>query len=84
MEGKLPDLGILRLEVQKCIVLFSAPSNFPNCQFLWKTKMPKFGTKNAIFAYFGGRIKKKLLSYLKSAPSNLFNCKFLRRTAIRK
>ena len=46
--------------------------------------MPKFGTKNAIFAYFGGRIKKKLLSYLKSAPSNLFNCKFLRRTAIRK
>ena len=30
-----------------------------------ETKMPKFGTKNAI----------KLLSYLKSAPSNVSICK---------
>ena len=35
------------------------------------TKMPKFGTKSALFGYFWAGIWKKLLSYLKSAPSNL-------------
>ena len=33
--------------------------------------MPKFGTKNILFWYFGLEFN-KLLSYLKSAPSNLY------------
>ena len=44
-------------------------------KFLEIIKMPKFGTKNHLLAYFWATICKKLLSYLKSAPSNLFNCK---------
>ena len=57
--------------------LKSAPSNLSNCKILHKKKkkLPKFGTKNALFGHFRVRILKKLLSYLKSAPSNLSNCK---------
>ena len=32
--------------------LKSAPSNFANCKFCEKTKIPKFGTKNALFENF--------------------------------
>ena len=55
--------------------LKSAPSNLYICKFCEETKMPKFGTKNALFGYFLGWKFKLLLSYLKSAPSNLSNCK---------
>ena len=41
--------------------------NVKYCEIM---KMPKFGTKSALFRYFWVRILKKLLSYLKSAPSN--------------
>ena len=43
--------------------------------------MLKFGTKNALFGFFGGdqNFQKKLFSCLKSAPSNLSNCKILRK-----
>ena len=57
--------------------LKSAPPNFSHCKILKKkTKMLKFGTKNALFEYFWpkmlylgilGRILTKLLSYLKSS-----------------
>ena len=36
--------------------LKSAPSNLSNCKFFEETKMPKFGTKNAIFGYFWPRM----------------------------
>ena len=49
-------------------------------KFCEESKMPKFGTKNALFEYFWARIKKKLLSYLKSAPSNESICKISRKT----
>ena len=42
-----------------------------NVKYPGKTKMPKFGNKNALFGYFWAGIFKNLLSYLKSAPSNL-------------
>ena len=35
-----------------------APSNFSNCKVLLKTKMPKFGPKNALFGYFWDKIIK--------------------------
>ena len=41
--------------------------------------MPTFGSKNALFKYFGLAFEKKLLSYLKSAPSNLSHCKILQK-----
>ena len=45
-----------------------------------KTKISKFGAKNAWFRYFwAGTWMKTILSYLKSAPSNLSNCKILRK-----
>ena len=37
-------------------------------KFCIETKMPKFGTKNALFGHSWAWISKKLLSYLKSAP----------------
>ena len=51
----MPDLGIIRLEYEnnKLSCLKSAPSNFSHCKILRKkTKMLKFGTKNALFEYF--------------------------------
>ena len=39
--------------------------------------MPKLCTKKALYGYFLGRIKKKLLLYLKSTPSNLHIYKIL-------
>ena len=60
-----------------------ALSNLSNCKISPK-KMPKFGTKNALFGYFWARMPylgilaleflKKLLSFLKLAPGNLSNC----------
>ena len=44
-------------------------------KFSGTTKRPKNGTKNALLGYFGARILKKLLFYLKSAASNLTKCK---------
>ena len=42
-----------RLVFKKLLLyLKSAPSNLPNCKFCQKTKMFKFGTKNALFGYF--------------------------------
>ena len=38
--------------------LKSAPSNLSICKIWQKTKMPKFGTKNALFGYFWARILK--------------------------
>ena len=36
----------------------SVPSNLSNDKIFWKRKMPKLGTKNAVFGFFGGRILK--------------------------
>ena len=47
-------------------------------------KMPKSGTKNALYEYFWARILKKLLSYLKSAPTNVSICKISRKMKIPK
>ena len=38
--------------------LKSPSSNLSNCRISWKKKMPKFGTKNALFRYFSGRTLK--------------------------
>ena len=36
-----------------------APSNLSSCNFREKTKMPKFGTKNALFGYFWAKTLKR-------------------------
>ena len=63
----------------------SAPSNLPNYK-IWakKAKMPKVGTKNALFGYFWARILNKLLPYFESAPSNLLIARFLQKTEMAK
>ena len=56
--SKICNLGIFGLESEKNILSYlkSAPSNLSKCKILWKTKMPKFGTKNALFGYFYARV----------------------------
>ena len=39
-----------------CHILNERPQNFQNVKFCEKTKMLKFGTKNALFGYFGAEI----------------------------
>ena len=66
-----------------CHIWNQHPRIFLIAKLCEKTKMPKFGTRNALFGYFWSnmpflgyfwtRILKKLLSYLQSAPSNLSN-----------
>ena len=80
LEAKMSYLGIFGKKNQKTIVyLKSAPSNLSICKSRKRIKMPKDGTKNALFGHFRARIFKKLLSYFKSATSNLFICKILRK-----
>ena len=66
-------LGILGLEFKDNIVIFEiSVLEFALLGKICKIiKMAKFRTKNALLGYFGARIFKKLLSYLKSASSNL-------------
>ena len=54
------DLRILRFEFEHIIVIFEISTlEFIQLQnFEKKTKMPKFGTKNALFGYFLARIRK--------------------------
>ena len=47
-------------------------------------RIPKFGTKNALYGYFWARIVKKLLSYLKSTPQVCLFAKFNEKTIIPK
>ena len=47
-------LGIFGLEFQKAIVIFEIST----LEFRVKEKMPKFGTKNALFGYVWDRILK--------------------------
>ena len=67
----MPYLGIFGHEFKKKLLSYlkSAPSNVSICKISQKKqKMPKCGTKSALFGYFWSRILEKLLSYLKSAP----------------
>ena len=49
----MPYLGSFGLEFQKAMLyLKSIHSNLPNCKILEIRKMPKLGTKNALFGYF--------------------------------
>ena len=56
----MPYLGIFRLEFENNIVIFEISTlkfaQVQNCEK--KTKLPKFGTKNALFRYFWARIFK--------------------------
>ena len=63
----MPYLGIFGLEFKKnyCHIWNQHLGISVIAKLCEETKMPKFGTKNAI----------KLLSYLKSAPSNVSICK---------
>ena len=68
-------LGIFGLEYKKkAIVIFMAyvitNMTYVIYKFHVKTKIVKYGTKPALFGYFG-----KQFSYMKSAPSNLPDCK---------
>ena len=57
------DLGIFRLEFQKAVVIFEI-SILRICviaKFYVKTKMPKLGTKNALFVCFWAIISKKTI-----------------------
>ena len=69
----MPYLGFLGKNfIKRLSYLKLPPLNLSNCKILRKTKIPKFGTKNALFEYFwAGIFFKRLLSYLKSAPSSL-------------
>ena len=64
---------------QFCHIWYQHPRIFLLAKFCEKTKMPKFGTKNALFClmYFWARILEKKISYLKSAPLSFSNCKIL-------
>ena len=55
----MPDLGILGLEFSNTIVIFEIRTlEFLIAKFREKMKIPKFGTKNALFGYFWARIIK--------------------------
>ena len=62
-------LGIFGQNFNKAIVIFEIkhPQIYLFAKSHEKTKMPKFGTKNALFGYFWATILKELLPYLKSA-----------------
>ena len=76
-----------RISKDYCHICNQLPRICVIAQFLRKTRMSEFGTKNALFGYFFiknalfenflARILKKFFSYLKLAPSNLPNCKIL-------
>ena len=70
-----PKFGYFCARIFKKLLQYlkSALSNLSNWKFFEKTKMSKFGTKNALFGFFLSQNFIKL-SYLKSAPSNLSNC----------
>ena len=54
-----------------------APSNLSNWKILWKkTKMPKFGTKNALFGYFWATILKNYCLIWSQHPRNGLFAKF--------
>ena len=55
--------------------LKSVPSNVYNANFRAKMKLFKFGTKDALFAYFLAGLFKKLLSNVKSTPSRFSKTK---------
>ena len=48
--------------------LKSTPSNLSNCKILVKTKMSKFGTKNALFGYFWLEFEKNIVIFEISSP----------------
>ena len=53
--SKMPYLGIFGLEFEKNIVIFEISKHariYRITKFCQITKMPKFGTKNALFGYF--------------------------------
>ena len=52
-------LGIFVLEFEKDIVILELPPIGLIAKFCKKTKMPKFGSKNALFGYFWARILKR-------------------------
>ena len=59
----MPYLDVLGSNFEKLMsYLKSAPSNLSHCKFdakvRKKIKLPKFGTKNALFGYFWARILK--------------------------
>ena len=66
-----PKFGYFCARIFKKLLQYlkSALSNLSNWKFFEKTKMSKFGTKNALFGFFLSQNFIKL-SYLKSAPSN--------------
>ena len=50
---KMPDLDNFGWNLKTILsYLKSTPSNLSNAKFGRKTKMPKFGTKNALFGHF--------------------------------
>ena len=70
----MPYLGILGQEFRKNLLLYLNSAICLIAKFCDKTKMPRFGTKNAWFNILQ-EFCEKLLSYLQSAISNLYSCK---------
>ena len=55
----MPYLGIFGLEFENDFVIFEIiPSSSSVAKFREKTRMPKFGIKNALFGHFLARILK--------------------------
>ena len=84
---KMSDLHIFGVEFENTIVIFEiCVLEFVLLQslvqkqkswkknFMKKTKMPKFGTKNSLFGYFWLELENKILTFEINTP-NLSNCK---------
>ena len=62
---KMPYLGIFGLEFENSIDTFEMSKIifFQLQSLVKKTKMPKFGTKNTLFRYFGARTLKIIIIF---------------------
>ena len=83
---KMPYLVILGLKFENNIVIFEI-STFEfvfSAKFCEKTKMPKFGTKNALFGYFwaGIFLEKAIVIFLNQNPRIFLIAKFCKETKI--
>ena len=75
---KMPYLGIFGQELKKkyCQIWNQHPQIFLIAKFRGKTKMPKFGTTNALFGYFWAGIWKQNCHISKQHPQICLIVKF--------
>ena len=82
---KMLYFGIFGLEFKKTLLYFkSPPSNSYNCKILVKNKMPKFGTKTALFLEFLSWIHKQYCHIWNQHPLICLAAKFREKTKMPK